>query len=462
MKTIRIVGFFALILLVSTSLSKAVTIKTDENIEQLKKLGQACLEYMQDHDGRMPPNLSTLYYQAYVDDLSLFSSPSKPIGILERSEIDEKSDYVLCPEKRPIVPEHPDMIAMKLDADKFRAIIRDRSGENNPKGKAMYVFFSDGSVSTLRAAMALEDEPEERGGFWKAKKDTTTIPKTAVAKENQNIERLKKLGQTCLKYMGDHNGQMPPTLSALYNQAYVKDLRLFSSPSRPIGILERSEIDEKSDYVLCPEKEPIVPEKPHLIAMKMPPDKFRAIIRDRSGKNNPEGKGMYVFFDDGTVYPLRPVMFLEDETKDDVIKHEPRKPDQKTYPSAKKTGDQTVEVVKDFFPGHPLYIDMESSSGDTGILTSKKAFELRPGKYRIEFNLVGDPLGAPRKVHFNVGDIYDDEVTLGTDEMVKAVKRDIVVKTPSIARLVFQHQGGDFQSLMLDSVRLTKLAGQNR
>lgn len=291
---------------------------------------------------------------------------------------------------------------------------------------------------------------------------STSLSKAVTIKTDENIEQLKKLGQACLEYMQDHDGQMPPNLSTLYYQAYVDDLRLFSSPSRPIGILERREIDEKSDYVLCPEKEPIVPEKPHLIAMKMPPDKFRAIIRDRSGKNNPEGKGMYVFFDDGTVYPLRPVMFLEDETKDDVIKHEPDKDDQKTYPSAKKTGDPTVEVVRDFFPGHPLYIDMESRSGDTGILTSKKAFELRPGKYRIEFNLVGDPLGSPRKVHFNVGDIYDDEVTLGTDEMVKAFKRDIVVTKPSTARLVFQHQGGDFQSLMLDNVRLTKLAGQNR
>ncbi|MGD9229945.1 MAG: hypothetical protein PVJ20_03945, partial [Desulfobacterales bacterium] len=66
------------------------------------------------------------------------------------------------------------------------------------------------------------------------------------------------------------------------------------------------------------------------------------------------------------------------------------------------------------------------------------------------------------KVHFNLGDIYDGEVTLGTDEMVKTFKRDIFVTTLSTARLVFRHHGGDFQGLMLESVRLTKLAGQNR
>ncbi len=461
MKSMRIMAMSVFLLVLTVPMiSRAAEV--NENIERLKGLGQACLEYMQDHDGQMPPNLSTLYYQAYVNDLSLFSSPSKPSTIFERSEIDEKSDYVLCPENGPIVPENPDMIAMKLDADKFRAIIRDRSGENNPKGKAMYAFFSDGSVSTLRAVMALEDEPVDREGFWKAKKDTTTMPKTAVAKENQNIERLKKLGQTCLNYMGDHNGQMPPNLSELYKESYVKDLSLFSSPSRPIGILVIGEIDEKSDYVLCPEKGPIVPEKPHLIAMKMSPDKFRPIIRDRSGKNNPKSKKMLVFFDDASVYSLCPVMFLEDETKDDVIGHKPDKDDQKTYRLGKKTGDTAVEVVRDFFPGHPLYIDMESRSGDTGILTSKKAFELRPGKYRIEFNLVGDPLGEARRVRFRVGDIYDDEVTLGADEMVKAYKREIVVTTPSTARLVFRHKGGDFQSLMLDGVCLTRLKGQNR
>lgn len=276
-----------------------------------------------------------------------------------------------------------------------------------------------------------------------------------AAEVNENVERLKGLGQVCLEYMQDHNGQMPPTLSALYNEDYVKDLSLFSSPSKPIGILKRSEIDEKSDYVLCPEKGPIVPENPDMIAMKLDADKFKAIIRDRSGKNNPKSENMFVFFSDGSVSTLRAVMALEDEDKDDIIKHEPQK-------DAEKTGDMAVEVVRDFFPGHPLFIDMESSSGDTGKLTSKKAFELRPGKYRIEFNLVGDPLGTPRRVHFRVGDIYNDEVTLGIDEMVKAYKREIVVTTPSTARLVFRHQGGDFRSLMLDSVRLTKLAGKNR
>jgi hypothetical protein len=171
---------------------------------------------------------------------------------------------------------------------------------------------------------------------------------------------------------------------------------------------------------------------------------------------------MFVFFEDSTVYPLRPVMFMKDETNDDVIKHKPRKDDTKTDQLARKTGDTTVEVVRDFFPGHPLFIDMESRSGDTGQLTSKKAFELQPGKYRIRFNLVGDPTGAPRSVHFRVGDIYNDEVTLGIDDMVSAYKRDIVVTTVSTVRLVFQHQGGDFQNLMLDSVRLTKLTGHNR
>jgi hypothetical protein len=283
-----------------------------------------------------------------------------------------------------------------------------------------------------------------------------TVPMISRAAEvNENVERLKGLGQACLEYMQDHDGQMPPTLFALYNEAYVKDLSMFSSPSRPISIIERNEIDEKSDYVLCPEKGPIVPEKPQLIVMKMPVDKFRPIIRDRSGKNNPKSEKMLVFFEDSTIYPLRPVMFVEDKTKDDVIKHESQK-------DAEKTPAMAVDVVRDLSIGLPLFIDMESSSVDAGQLISKKALELQPGKYRIRFNLVGDPLGTPRRVHFRVGDIYNGEVTLGIDDIVSDYKRDIVVTTPSIVRLVFQHQGGDFQNLMLDSVRLTKLAGQNR
>ena len=278
-------------------------------------------------------------------------------------------------------------------------------------------------------------------------------PATIKAVENnKNVERLKILGQACLKYMQNHDGQIPPTLSALYNETYIKDLSLFTSPSGSIRTLRPSNIDEMSDYVLCPEKDPIIPEKPYLIVMKIPYDKFRPIIRDRSEDNNPKTKHIYVFFEDNTVYPLRPVEPPWGELEDD----------RKTEQLAEKTNKTDVEVVRDFFPGHPFFIDMDGNSGDKGILTSKKAFELRPGKYRIRFNLVGDPIGTPRRVHFRVGNVFEDEVTMGNDEMVCAYKQDIVVKNLSVVRLVFQHQGGDFQNLMLDNVRLTKLTGQSR
>ena len=81
MKSTRIMAMsIFLLLLIGPMISRAAQI--NENVERLKGLGQACLEYMQDHDGQMPPTLFALYNEAYVKDLSLFSSPSKPTGML--------------------------------------------------------------------------------------------------------------------------------------------------------------------------------------------------------------------------------------------------------------------------------------------------------------------------------------------------------------------------------------------
>jgi hypothetical protein len=66
-----------------------------ENIQQLKELGRRCLDFAQDNNGKLPPNLATLHYKAYVNRLKLFNSPAIGKGVVARTKIDAKSDYVL-------------------------------------------------------------------------------------------------------------------------------------------------------------------------------------------------------------------------------------------------------------------------------------------------------------------------------------------------------------------------------
>ena len=47
-----------------------------ESIKQLRELGRRCLDFAQDNNGKLPPDLATLHYKAYVNRLKFFSSPA--------------------------------------------------------------------------------------------------------------------------------------------------------------------------------------------------------------------------------------------------------------------------------------------------------------------------------------------------------------------------------------------------
>jgi len=125
--------FVALILCSIASLQMALAAERsdprDECAARLKTLGRMCLLYAEDNKGRMPPSLAEVYYRAYVNDLKAFVCPGKPTGILSRSEINDKSGYILS----PAAGQEP------------RPIVQDRSPDNHG-GAGMNVFYSDGSV----------------------------------------------------------------------------------------------------------------------------------------------------------------------------------------------------------------------------------------------------------------------------------------------------------------------------
>lgn len=62
---------------------------------RLRLLGEACLRYADAHGGRLPASLKELYYQAYVNDLALFSLPGGQ-PVLDRARLDEQSGYALA------------------------------------------------------------------------------------------------------------------------------------------------------------------------------------------------------------------------------------------------------------------------------------------------------------------------------------------------------------------------------
>ena len=150
------------VVLVMSAVSKAV--EETENIARLKELGRACLVYMKDNGEKMPPSLSTLYYEGYIYDVNSFASPANPAGVLERVKIDGSSDYIFSYQAHIVgdgseptgkakglltsgaAVNLPNIPAPRIDpSGPPQAIIQDRSAVNNG-GKEIYVFYSDETI----------------------------------------------------------------------------------------------------------------------------------------------------------------------------------------------------------------------------------------------------------------------------------------------------------------------------
>ena len=114
----------------------------------------------------------------------------------------------------------------------------------------------------------------------------TAYPVAAGTTREKCDEHLKTLGQLCLTYAGQNDGNMPQRLSELYYQAYTFELDAFVCPCKPVEIEGRAEIDQKSGYVLSPASDADADPRP--------------LVQDRSAKNH-DGKGINVFYSDGTI-----------------------------------------------------------------------------------------------------------------------------------------------------------------
>jgi hypothetical protein len=187
MKKRHAVSLLVILLLLVTQ-AYAGNNEDSENIKQLREIGKRCLDFAQDNNGKLPPDLATLHYKAYVNKLKFFSSPATEKGVMERTKIDEKSDYVLsyraqaAPAKERLtsekkgassIREHTqgatpaEVSGVKTEMDIGSGqpsetgitkaaptvpesgdpipVIQDRSPVNNG-GKGVYVFYSDGSI----------------------------------------------------------------------------------------------------------------------------------------------------------------------------------------------------------------------------------------------------------------------------------------------------------------------------
>ncbi len=130
------------------------------------------------------------------------------------------------------------------------------------------------------------------------------------------------------------------------------------------------------------------------------------------------------------------------------------------WDTARGTVDLIGHGFWDFFPDHGLYLDLDGSTREAGRLESRTTFRLGSGEYRLEFDLAGSPVSGPDTVTASLGNVYSEDFTLALNEPFRTFSRNIQVRIPISAKLIFDHEGGDNEGLLLDNVKLTKVSAE--
>lgn len=121
--------------------------------------------------------------------------------------------------------------------------------------------------------------------------------------------------------------------------------------------------------------------------------------------------------------------------------------------------DGTVDLIGngfyDFLPGNGLYVDMDGSTGNAGMMTSK--FSLNPGSYTLEFDLAGNQRNAADElvtVQVNLG-FFSKTYSLPQSAPFTHYTETFTVPTSMTASLSFEGAGRDNIGMLLDNVKLS-------
>lgn len=119
--------------------------------------------------------------------------------------------------------------------------------------------------------------------------------------------------------------------------------------------------------------------------------------------------------------------------------------------------DLSGNGIWDWLPGNGLYVDLDGSTTDAGMLVSKTTFTLSPGNYELLFSLAGSQRGETNSVKVRLGNIFNEIFTLDSNVPFTTITRNLSISTPTTGTLSFEHMGVvDWAGLLLDNVTLAK------
>lgn len=121
----------------------------------------------------------------------------------------------------------------------------------------------------------------------------------------------------------------------------------------------------------------------------------------------------------------------------------------------------TVDLIGngfyDLFPGNGLYVDLDGSTSNAGVMTTRNTITLAPGTYVLSFYLGGNHrtnVSDSVIVKSNIGS-YSETFLIARNDPLTKFTRNFNVTSPTNANLSFENIGGDNQGAILDKVELT-------
>lgn len=121
--------------------------------------------------------------------------------------------------------------------------------------------------------------------------------------------------------------------------------------------------------------------------------------------------------------------------------------------------DGTVDLIGngyfDFLPGNGLYVDMDGSTGNAGLMLSK-TFSLQAGTYELSYELAGNHRNTAQEavnVKVNVG-IYSDTHSLSQNAPFTSFTKQFTLAAAQDITISFEGVGKDNMGMLLDDVKL--------
>ncbi len=117
----------------------------------------------------------------------------------------------------------------------------------------------------------------------------------------------------------------------------------------------------------------------------------------------------------------------------------------------------------DSSPQNGLHVDLDGTSMKGGTLVSKSAFDLLTGRYRLQFDLSGNPFSTtgPNIVEAGMQGVKTVQFSTTKKDSFRTVFIDMEIRHPTQSKVIFRDQGRDNQGSFIDNVKLILLLGDD-